>query len=94
MQLSDYTGKPCQSKMAYEFIPNKKIIINLEKAKEELSAKATIEVASKVLIIMKISEHTVSLFPSGKIIVRGEKEPQKARKVAEEVVKHLKESIK
>ena len=94
MKLSDYTGKPCQSKMAYEFVPNKKILINLEKAKEELEGKAQIEVASKVLIIMKIMQHTVSLFPSGKIIVRGEKEPQNARKVAEELVKHLKESIK
>lgn len=94
MQLSDYTGKPCQSKMAYEFIPNKKINIDLEKAKKELEEKAKIEISSKVLLIIKISEHTVSLFPSGKIIVRGEKNEENARKVAQELAKHLKESVK
>jgi TATA-box binding protein (TBP) (component of TFIID and TFIIIB) len=94
VELSDYTGKPCQSKTAYEFIPKKQIKLNLEIAKKELTPHTTIEVASKVLLIMKISGHTVSLFPSGKIIVRGEKNEEVARSTATELVKYLKESVK
>lgn len=93
VELSEYTGKPCQSKTAYEFIPKKQIKLDLDIAKKELKEHATIEVASKVLLILKIAEHTVSLFPSGKIIVRGEKNEIIARNTAMELVKHLKESV-
>jgi len=91
MQLNDFTGKPCRSKTAYEFLPKKETKINLEKAKEDLTEKANIEVASRVLIIMKINNHTASLFPSGKILIRGERDETKARKTAEEIIKCLNE---
>ena len=94
MDLADFTGKPCQSKMAYEFLPKKKVLINLEKAGEELAAIATIEVTTKVLLMIKIETKTVSIFPSGKLLVRGEREEDKAKLIAEKVVKSLKQSVK
>jgi ArsR family metal-binding transcriptional regulator len=94
MDLAEFTQKPCRSKLAYEFLPNKKVLINLEKACEELASVAEIEVKTKVLLIIKTENCTISIFPSGKILVRGEKEEEKAKKIAEKLVKTLKESIK
>ena len=93
MELNDYTGKPCRSKMAYEFLPKHKIKVNLDKACEELGETCSIEVTSKVLAIVRTEGKTVSLFPSGKLLVRGEKDEDAARKIAERIVKALKESI-
>ncbi len=89
MQLSDFVGKPCRSRTAYEFLPKKLTKLILEEVKEKLEQKAVIEVNSKLLIIMKINNHTVSLFPSGRILVRGEREETKAKKTAEEIIKLL-----
>lgn len=94
MELSDFTQKPCRSKMAYEFLPKKKVKINLEKAAEELEEAGSIEIKSKVLLMAKINSKTVSLFPSGKILVRGEREEKAAKEIAQKAVRTIKESIK
>ncbi len=94
MELADFTGKPCRTKMAYEFLPNSKIEIDLEKASTELNAIANIDVKTKVLLMMKLDNLTISLFPSGKLLVRGEREEKKAKEAAEKIVKQLIESIK
>jgi len=89
LKLSDFTGRPCKSRTAYEFLPNKKTIIDLTKAAGELRKEYYIEIETKVLLMIKVDGATVSLFPSGKILVRGEKEEAKAREIAEKVVKFI-----
>jgi TATA-box binding protein (TBP) (component of TFIID and TFIIIB) len=92
MELKDFVGKPCTSKVSYEFFPKKKTKIDLAKASEELAKIATIDINSKVLLIVKIDLGTVSIFKNGKILVRGEKDETKARNTAEKVVSVLGES--
>ena len=94
MELADFLGKPCKSKTAYEFLPKKKVKIDLEKASVELSTVGTIELRSKVLVMSHIDNAVVSLFASGKLLVRGEREEELARKIAQKAVSVLKESIK
>ncbi|HPM85721.1 MAG: hypothetical protein PHY04_01270 [Candidatus ainarchaeum sp.] len=94
MEISDYTGKPCRTKMAYEFLPKRNTLINLEKASEELKSVAIVEVKTKILLILKINFATVSLFPSGKILVRGEREEAKAKEIAKKILESIKESVK
>ena len=89
MKLSDFTGKPCRSKLAYEFLPNKKTQLDLKKEAEALKKEHYIDVESKVLLILHVEGKTVSLFQSGKILVRGERDEKEARKVAEKVIKCL-----
>ena len=89
MELSDFVGKPCKSRVAYEFRPKKEIRIDLGKAAETLRKEFSIELESKLLIIIAIDAHRVSIFPSGKILVRGEREEDKARKLAEKILKNL-----
>ena len=92
MELKDFVGKPCTSKVSYEFFPKKKTIIDLAKASEELTKIATIDVNSRVLLIIKIDDAIVSIFKNGKILVRNEKEEVRARSIAQKICKALKES--
>lgn len=94
MEIAEYTGKPCRTKMAYEFLPKKQITINLEKACEEIKDTATIEVKTKVLLMLKLNYATISLFPSGKLLVRGERDEEKAKELARKILSTLKESVK
>jgi len=94
LELDDYTGKPCRNKMAYEFLPKKPLKIDLTIAQKEILGVASIEISSKVLLMARIEDKTISLFPSGKLLVRGEREEEKAKRIAEKLVKTLKESIK
>ena len=92
MELKDFVGKPCTSKVSYEFFPNKKTVIDLAKAAEELEAIATIDVNSRVLLIIKINDSIISLSKNGKILIRGEKDEKKARIIAQKICETLKES--
>ena len=94
MDLADFTGKPCRSKMAYEFLPNKKVNINLEGAAQEVTNVGSVEVRTKVLLMIKVDHCVVSLFPSGKLLVRGEREEEKAKQIAKKTLATLKESVK
>ncbi len=93
MELDDFTGKPCRSKTAYEFLPKHKVKINLQTAEEELRETAKTEIASKVLLMVKIDNTIASIFPSGKILVRGEREETKAKEYAKRIVNALKKSV-
>jgi len=94
MDVADFTGKPCRSKMAYEFLPNKKVNIDLESAAVEVLKAGSVEVRTKVLLMIKVENCTVSLFPSGKLLVRGEREEEKAKQIAKKTLATLKESVK
>ncbi len=89
MEIAEYTGKPCRTKMAYEFLPKKQLNLNLEKACEELKTVATIEVKTKVLLMLKFDYATISLFPSGKLLVRGERDEEKAKEIARKILASL-----
>lgn len=94
MELADYTGKPCRTKMAYEFLPKKPVGINLEKASEEVSLIAAVEVKTKVLLMLKLDYATISLFPSGKLLIRGERDENKSKEIAKKILSTIKESVK
>ncbi|MFA6064608.1 MAG: hypothetical protein WCW44_01240 [archaeon] len=94
MELDEFNPKPCRTKMAYEFLPKHPLSINLEKASEEIAKIATIEVKTKVLLMIKSDFCTISLFPSGKLLVRGEREEASAKEIAKKIVGALRESVK
>ena len=41
--------------------------------------------------MLKIDFATISLFPSGKLIVRGERDEAKAREIAKKILENIKE---
>ena len=87
--LDDFSWKPCNRGTAYEFFPKKATKIDMKKA-AELLADFEIEMNSKFLILLAIEGKTVSVFQSGKIMVRGEKDEKKARETAERIIKTIK----
>ncbi len=93
MELKDFVGKPCSSKTSYEFFSKKKTTIDLEKASSELEKVSKIEVNSKILLIIKVDDATVSLFKNGKLLIRGEEKEDNAKKIAQKVCSVLKESV-
>ncbi|MDD3159928.1 MAG: hypothetical protein PHQ98_03105 [Candidatus ainarchaeum sp.] len=92
MELKDFVGKPCTSKVSYEFMPKKRTDIDLAKAKIELKDICTIEIDSKYMLIINIDNKTISIFKNGKLMVRGEKDEIKARETAKKICDALKES--
>lgn len=89
MELSDFTGKPCSSRIAFEFLPNKTMSLDMAKVAQDLRKENLVEMESKILLILKVDGKNVSLFPSGKTLVRGEKDEKYARAIAEKVVKFI-----
>jgi len=90
LELSDFTGKPCRSRLAYEFVPKRKHSLNLEKAAKNLKKNdVMMDVVSPYLLMMSLDGKSLSLFKSGKIIVKETKNAAKARKIAEKLVSHL-----
>lgn len=89
MELSDFVGKPCKSRVAFEFRPKKETKIDLGEAVEALRGKFSIELESKLLLIVAIEAQRVSIFPSGKILVRGERDEAKAKLLAGKILKNL-----
>ncbi len=91
MQLSDFTGQPCKSSMAYEFLPKKKESLDLEAIAKKLKARNVyIEVESPFILLLKIGGRNVSFFKSGKILVKQTQDANEARKAAEELINCLK----
>jgi ArsR family metal-binding transcriptional regulator len=86
IQLKDFVGKPCSNKTSFEFLPKKKTIINLEKLSKQLN---NIQINSKILLILKKDDSTISIFKNGKILVRGINEEKKARKIVEDITKKM-----
>ena len=90
MELSDFVGKPCKSRVAFEFIPKKRVKLDLEKAAKDLREDGVfIEIETPFLLVLKIGV-PVTLFQSGKILIKETNVEQEARKTALKLVKLLK----
>ena len=89
MKLSDFVGKPCKSRAAFEFVPKKRTHLNLEEVAKKLKeAGVFIEAETPFLLVVKAGS-SVSIFQSGKIIVKETTLESEARKIAEKLVKML-----
>jgi len=63
--------------------------LDLVKVAQDLRKEHSVEMESKLLIILKVKGVNVSLFQSGKTLVRGEQDEKLARTIAEQVVKYI-----
>ena len=86
LELSDFTGKPCNSRTAYEFVPKQDLELALEEVSKTLSKNGVLlELESPYILIVKVLGKDVSLFRSGKIIVKSTTDGLVARRVAQEL---------
>jgi TATA-box binding protein (TBP) (component of TFIID and TFIIIB) len=90
MQLSDFVGQPCKSRLAFEFIPKKEAKLDLENIARLLrSNDVFVETETHFLLMLNIAGKNCTLFRTGKIIVKETKEMEKAREVAERLVEKI-----
>ncbi|MDD3084218.1 MAG: hypothetical protein PHP82_04305 [Candidatus ainarchaeum sp.] len=87
MDLDNFVGNPCSSKTSFEFMPKQKTILDLEKISKKIN---NVEVKSKILLIIKEDDLTISIFRSGKILARGINDEKIARKIIEKILKKIK----
>jgi len=90
MQLSDFIGQPCNSRIAFEFLPKQKQQLKLQEIADKLRlTNVFVEVETPFLLMLKVAGHNISFFRSGKIIVKDTNDKAEARKVAEALLKEL-----
>ena len=90
-ELSGFVGQPCTSRIAFEFTPKKDYKLNLEKVVKVLKKNEVfVEMETPYLLMLKVGGKNVSLFKSGKIIVKSTNDKESARKIAEQLVKKMK----
>ncbi|MDO8627993.1 MAG: hypothetical protein Q7K42_06000 [Candidatus Diapherotrites archaeon] len=90
IELDDFVGQPCKSKLAYEFIPKKQMNFDLQEVNDKLLEKQVfVEVNTPYLLIAHIQETAVSFFKSGKIMVKNTKDMNLARKIAEKFIEKV-----
>ena len=86
--MTFFTLKPCKSSAAYEMVPEKKVNIDLKTASETLNGVGfEIVLNAKVILIVKKNVE-VSIYPSGKLIVKTDSRGD-AENVANEVYQSI-----
>ncbi len=84
LELKDFVMQPCKSRLAFEFLPKKNGSLEIEKIAACLKKNgAEIEVETAFLLVCRLQNHGVSVFKSGKIIVKDCENEIDARKTAE-----------
>ncbi|HIH10384.1 MAG TPA: hypothetical protein HA254_07010 [Candidatus Diapherotrites archaeon] len=90
IELADFVGQPCKSRVAYEFIPKQDCSLELGAVAGQLRKKGVfIEIETPFLLMLKAGGKDVSLFKSGKIIVKATTEKDAARKIAQKVLENI-----
>ena len=90
LELSNFAGQPCSSRLAYEFVPKESRGLNLESVAKSLKEKGVyIEIETPAIIMLKMNGRSVSLFKSGKIIVKSTNDRETARKTAEMLIEKI-----
>ncbi len=92
IELDDFIGKPCKSRVAFEFVPKRKQSLRLETVAERLrTAGVFVEVDTPFIVMLKIEGMSVSLFKSGKILVKQTRDEREARGIASRLAGMIKQ---
>ncbi|AIF68695.1 hypothetical protein PAP_01265 [Palaeococcus pacificus DY20341] len=84
-------AKPCTSMKAINITPEEKLDVDLEELCECLAEKGyQIKRVTRFLALVK-KTYDISLFPSGKIIVKDTDDAEEALKIAQEIYECMKD---
>lgn len=90
IELSGFVGQPCKSRIAYEFVPKHDHDLPLEEVAAALKKNEVfVEIETPYLLMLKLGGKDVSLFKSGKIIVKSTNHEAEARRVAESLISRM-----
>ena len=92
MELDNFQSKLCGSGNSYEFVPKSKQNLNLESVAKKISEDALIEAETPFVLMMKYNDAKISLFRSGKIIVKNITDSETAKKIAKKIISSISEA--
>ncbi len=80
-----YVAKPCRTERAYEVIPEMKMNIEVEHIAERLERHGYSIVIKTPHIVVIRKEFEVSVYPSGRILIKKVDDKEVAEKIADEI---------
>ncbi len=90
MKKEIFVFKPCKTKAAFQANLKNSVNLDMKKIKEILSNNNyKIELFIEDLIIAKKEKYVINVFKDGKIILRDEKNKEKAKKIIKEVYEKI-----
>lgn len=90
VDLRDFIVKPCSSRTGYDFFPRRQQKIDLSKASQKLREKGyNIDFETPIFFSAKVGGKSVSVFKSGKISVKDEKNEEEARIAARALIREI-----
>ena len=92
MEIDNFQSKLCGSGNSYEFIPKIKQKLELESVAKKLVKDALIEAETSFVIMMTYNDAKISLFKSGKIIVKNITDAESAKKIAKKIINLISEN--
>ena len=71
LRIPFYRAQLCDSGLSYEFVPAHALELALQKIGEELHAqKLFVEIVTPFIVTLRMEDVKMSLYPSGKILVK------------------------
>ncbi len=87
IELSGFVGSPCKSRIAFEFVPKTDYSLNLQTVASALRNNGVfVEIETPYLLMLKLGGKDVSLFTSGKIIVKSTNNEDAAKMIAQGLI--------
>lgn len=73
--------RKCSTKGALEVIPEKNIILDLEKIKNNFETLSAIQ----ILVLIKIGSYIITCYKNGKLLIRNCSDEKEAEKIADKI---------
>ena len=90
LQLKDFIVDPCKSDKAIEFLPQKKLELQLSEIVNVLRETAQLQAETPFVTIFLFKNASISLFRSGRILVKNVEEKE-AKQIVEELLEIINE---
>jgi TATA-box binding protein (TBP) (component of TFIID and TFIIIB) len=85
--FDDFIGKPCVSTDSFEFVPKKRNSLHLLAIGEKLEDKRVfVEIKNEFFLSIKFEKTKISIFKSGKILVRAADSMEQAKKIVQKLI--------
>ncbi len=73
--------RKCRTKGALEVIPEKNIVLDLEKIKNNFETLSAIQ----ILVLIKIGNYIITCYKNGKLLIRNCLDEKEAEKIADKI---------
>ncbi len=90
-QLKNFTGRICSGRTGYEFLPQNSTQLNLEELSKKLNKKGVfVEIETPDMLLIDFKGNDISIFKTGKILIKNIASEAEAKKIANLLMQSLK----